>query len=245
MPVNQAAHSDVHPLSLKVKSNPPSWAGDTLRSLPKDTYFELKGFLRKRHRSHRGVVSFRDMRRFVSNTTALQVDWERLMRHCEKKCPGERALWGADYWMNTQCKEGMSFISLDQNILISKGLYRAALARYVLQYQEADTLYGVKVDRWCVDWDAYHTWSCLHRICSEHFPQYTVTPLKELQARTREGHWRVEDYGLSLRCKDDQGGERDMGLKEAADWLRQLAQEAGIAVPEYSPLLLKHQLFAA
>jgi hypothetical protein len=234
----------MHELSIKAKTQPPSWAAEPLRSIPKDKYIHLKRFLHKRYRSHHGVVAFDDIDSFISSVGDLRVDWNGLLHVCKKNNLVESYLWNADYWTDPSRKEGVSFVKLDDNLLISRGLYRTTLARYALHYYGADTLYGVKLSRWAVDWDLFNTWLALKEACAEKHPRYVLSPEKKKISRYREGHWVIDEYLLALRCEDrDSGKVKTMGGLDAKDWLVDLT--AGEEPPRFGLERLKARALAA
>lgn len=216
----QTAVDRIYELSTKAKLQRPSWATESLRSIPRESYLCLKHFVYKRQRSHQGVVAFRDIDSFISSVGDLQVDWNGLLRVCKKNSLAQPHLWNAKYWTDPSRKEGVSFVEIDDKLLISRGLYKTTLARYALHYYGADNLFGVKSSRWSVDWEMYNTWLALREICAEKHPQYVLSPEKKKISRYREGHWVTNEYLLALRCEDrNSGNVRTIGGLDATDWL--------------------------
>ncbi len=214
-------------LATQARSEPPGWSAARLDSTPKHKYLHLKQFVSCRQRSHHGVVAFKNIDRFISSVGDVRVDWSGLFGICEKKMVGEEHLWNAEYWMDASRKEGLSFVIVDQSLLVSRGLYKTVLARYALHYKDSDTLYGVKVSRWMVDWEMYRFWWLLNRICAEKYPHYRLIPEKKRLSETREGHWCSEYFLLTLRRTDRNTGEtRILGAKDVANW----AEELGVDV---------------
>ena len=222
----RSADGKIHELMTKAETQRPSWEGDRLQAMPKDKYIHLKHFLSKRHRTHLGVVAFEDVDRFISSVGDVEVDWRSLLRICKKSNLEERYLWNADYWTDPSRKDGVSFVNLDDHLLISRGLYKVALARYALHYYGTDSLYGVKVSRWSVDWEMYRIWLELKGICAEKFPHYVVKPEKKKVSGYREGHWVIDEYLLTLRREDKRSGKATkMGCMDAKEWLHELVAD--------------------
>jgi len=210
-------------LSLLAKANPPAWECSHLESISKNRYVQLKSFLSRRHSSHQGVVAFKDVDRFISSRGNTRVDWRSLLKTCRRGNMEQAHFWHADYWKDPSRKEGVAFVVLDRNLLISRGLYKAALARYVLHYSDSDTLYGVKVSRWSVDWEMYETFMKLRRICRQHYPYFRLVPERKKVSESRQGHWVVDDYLLKIRRQNtDDGGLKIICAQEARDWLTEL-----------------------
>ncbi len=233
-----------HDLALMAKTDRPAWAAELLHAIPRDNYVRLKHFLNRRHRSHHGVVAFKDINRFISRTPSVKVDWNSLLRICEQMGELEEHYWRPDFWMDPSRKQGVAFVAVDRNLLISRGLYKTALARFALHYKDCDTLYGVKVSRWSVDWEMYETWLKLTRICAEHYPQFAFLPEKKHIAKARQGNWVVDDYLLKLRREDRNSGEVSiLGVNEARDWLGELENE--VEAPELSLANLKAHAMVA
>ena len=215
-------------MSIKAKTHPPAWAAEPLCSVPKDKYIHLKQFLQKRHRSHHGVVAFKDIDSFISSVGDLRVDWNGLLRVCKKKNLVEPYLWGPEYWTDPSRKEGVSFVEVDDKLLISRGLYRTTLARYALHYYGSETLYGAKLSRWSIDWELFNTWLALREACAQKHPRLILSPEKKKISRYREGHWVIDEYLLALRCEDrDSGDIRTIGALDAKDWLVDLTAGEG------------------
>lgn len=213
-------------LSDMAHANPPPWDRRALISVSNRKYSQLKKFLLKRQRTHQGVIAFKDVDRFISSRGNVRVDWHSLLKICVKREKEQTRHWSPDYWMDNTRKEGLSFVALDDNVLIASGLYRAALARYALHYRRADTLYGVKVSQWLVDWASYDTYLKLKAICEEWYPFYRLIPERKLTSQTRQGQWLVDDYLLSIRRLDtENGGVKVLCPKEAENWLDQLRQD--------------------
>ncbi len=222
----QSAVGKTHELMIKAKTQRPPWEGDRPQAMAKEKYTHLKHFLSKRQRTRHGVVSFEDVDRFISSVGDIKVDWRSLLRICDKNNLAERYLWSADYWTGSSCKEGVSFVTLDDHLLISRGLYKTALARYALYYYGANSLYGVKVSRWSVDWEMYRTWLELRDICAENFPHYVVKPEKKKISGYREGNTVIDEYLLTLRREDKRSGKvTRMGCMGAKDWLHELTAD--------------------
>jgi len=213
-------------LMINARTRPPTWDGDRLQSINKEDYIHLKRFLSKRHRTHHGVVAFEEVDRFISSVGDVEVDWHSLLRICDKNNFAESYLWSPDYWTDPSRKEGVSFVTLDDHMVVSRGLYKTAVARYALHYYGTDSLYGVKVSRWSVDWEMYRTWLELRAICAENHPHYSVKPQKKKLAGYREGHTVVDEYLLTLRRKDKRNGKiTKLGREDSMDWLRELSKD--------------------
>lgn len=220
----QTAVGKTHELMTMARTRRPPWEGDRLQAMAKKKYIQLKRFLSKRRRTHHGVVVFADVDRFISSAGDIAVDWRSLLRICDKNNLAERYLWSADYWTDSSRKEGVSFVTLDDHLLISRGLYKTALARYALHYYGTDSLYGVKVSRWSVDWEMYRIWLQLRDICAEKLPHCVVTAEKKKVSGYREGHDVIDEYLLTLRLEDQRSGEvTRMGCMGAKNWLQELA----------------------
>lgn len=214
-------------LQDQVKTEPPEWSGIRLQSTSKDNYLNLKKFISRRQCSHHAVVELNDIDHFISSVGDVRVNWNGLFGICEKKMSDEEHLWNADYWLDSSRKEGLSFVSVDDNLLVSRGLYRMVLARYALHFREENTLYGVKVSRWSIDWDFYATWLALKDLCAEKHPQYSLFPERKCISETRDGSWRTEEFLLTLRRLDREAGSiRVMSAKETADWLHDLRDDS-------------------
>lgn len=240
----QNAVEKIRELMIKTKIQRPVWESDRLRAIPKDKYIYMKHFLNKRYRTHQGVVAFKDVDRFISSVGDIEVDWRSLLRICEKNNMAEPYLWSADYWTDPSRKEGVSFVTLDDHLLISRGLYKTALARYALHYYGTDSLYGVKVSRWSVDWEMYRIWLELRDICAEKFPHYVVRPDKKKISGYREGHNVIDEYLLSLCRKDKRNGKvTRMGRESSRDWLQELTEDQDS--PRFSLETLKAFAMAA
>jgi len=224
--VGRNADTKIHELMLKAKSQHPDWEGDRLLALPKDQYVDLKGFLVKRYRTQHGVVEFKDVDRFISSVGDIEVDWRSLLRICHNQKLAESYLWNADYWTDPARKEGVSFVALDDHLLISRGLYKTALARYVLHYYGTDALYGVKLSRWSVDWDMYLLWRELKGLCAEKGSRYTIAPRKKKIDGYREGNSVIDEYLLTLKREDKHTGKvTRLGKEGAKEWLDELKRE--------------------
>ncbi len=210
-------------LLLLAKTNPPAWEHSRLESISKYRYVQLKSFLSRRHHSHQGVVAFKDVDRFISCRGNTQVDWRSLLKACRRDDMEQAHFWHAEYWKDPSHKEGVAFVVLDRNLLISRGLYKTALARYALHYSDSDTLYGVKVSRWSVDWEMYETFMKLCRICHQRYPYFRLVPERKKVSESRQGHWVVDDYLLKIRRQNtDDGGLKIICAQEARDWLTEL-----------------------
>jgi len=206
---------------------PPTWLRDCLRSASKRKYLRLKNFVVRRQRTHRGMVELKKIDHFISNTGYVELSWRGILGMCEKKLAGEEHLWSPDFWLDPARKEGMSFVSIDQHFLVSRGLYKTALARYALHCRESDTLYGVKVSRWSVDWEMYRVWLVLTRLCRERQLACDIVPVRTKVSDTLQGNWRAEDYLLTLKCRDSVGDSTtSLGLSEAKEWMRELGGSA-------------------
>ncbi len=215
---------------MLAKMDPPAWERSPLAPITKNKYIQLKRFLSKRHRSHQGVVAFKDVDRFISSRGKVRVDWRSLLKMCAKGDMEQAQYWDADYWMGPSRKEGLSFVALDCNLLISRGLYKAVLARYALHYHDSDTLYGAKVSRWSVDWGMYETYMKLQGICREHYPHFHLMPERMKVSETHHGHGVVDDYLLTIRRENkDNGGLRLMCAQEARAWLTELENALGLS----------------
>ena len=228
---------------MRAKTQPPEWADDTMHSIPKNKYVHLKNFLQKRHRTHHGVVAFKNIDSFISSVGDVEVDWTGLLHNC-KKDRSEPHLWTSDYWMDSSRKEGISFVQIEDNFVVARGLYKTALARYALHYYGADTVYGVKLSRWGVDWEMYNAWLALKEVCAEKRLRYHLSPEKKRISRYREGHWVVDEFLLTLRCEDASSGHvRTLGAVDARDWLVDLT--AGGKAPHFGmERLIAHALAA-
>jgi hypothetical protein len=222
------ADTKIHELMLMAKNQRPDWEGDRLLALPKDQYVDLKSFLVKRYRTQQGVVAFKDVDRFISSVGDIEVDWRSLLRICHNQKLAEHYLWSADYWTDPARKEGVSFVALDDHLVISRGLYKTAVARYVLHYYGTDSLYGVKLSRWSVDWDMYQIWLELKKICAEQGSRYIVAPRKKKIDGYREGNSVIDEYLLTLKRKDKHTGKiTRLGKNGAKEWLDELKRERG------------------
>jgi len=223
----QRTDAESHELAIKAKRDAPPWEESRLQAMPKENYLHLKHFLGKRQRTHHGKVAFGEVDHFISSVGDIDVDWRSLLLFCNKTAATERYLWSADYWSDSTRKEGVAFVSLDDHLLISRGLYKTALARYALHYQGADSLQGVKVSRWSVEWEMYGIWLELKDICAERFPHFSVTPEKKKLATHREGHSVIDEYLVTLRREDARSGKVDkLGSASAKEWLYELAADS-------------------
>jgi hypothetical protein len=204
----------------------PGWADYTLHSISRDEYAQIKRFLIRRHHSSQGLVAFKDIQRFVARQGAFQVSWGSLVRSCTKPGSVQPGWLQADYWLNPALKDAMSYVLLDGRLLVSRGMLKTALARYALHQSGADTLYGVRVSRWSVDWDLYHTWQCLSLACRERYPRLEIRPERQLQSSLQEGHWTLDQHALHLERVDHQSGQAErLDLSQAQDWLEELTPQ--------------------
>ncbi len=208
------------------RSSPPEWAQKNLTSITKRDYAELKHFLVRRHRSHHGVVSFKDIGSFICTRGNVKVDWQGLLKICDKSDQEQEHCWRPDYWMDSSRKEGLSFVALKDQMIISRGLYKAALARYAMHFAGSDTLYGVKVSRWSVDWDLRKTFFEIKKLCKREFPHLSVRPERKPLSQTRQGNWLVDDYLLKIRVENEKNNSvKLLSAQEVADWLEELEAE--------------------
>ncbi len=222
----QSSVEKPHELMTKAKMQRPSWEGDRLQALAKKKYIYLKRFLNTRNRTHHGVVAFESVDRFISSAGDVDVDWRSLLRICDKNNLAERYLWSSDYWTDSSRKDGISFVTLDDHLLISRGLYKTALARYALHYYGTDSLYGVKISQWSVDWEMYRIWLELRDICAKKYPHYRVKPNKKKISGYRAGHSVIDEYLLTLRVEDKRSGKVSrMGRMGAKNWLHELTAD--------------------
>ncbi len=217
-------------LSSLAKIDPPEWECSSLAPIRKNKYIHLKCFLSRRHRSHQGVVTLKEVDRFISSRGKDKVDWRSLLKICAKGDMEKAQYWDAEYWTNPSRKEGVSFVALDGNLLISRGLYKVVLARYALHYRDSDTLYGAKVSNWSVDWGMYETYIKLRGICKEHYPHFHLMPERTKVSEAHHGHGVVDDYLLTIRRENkDNGRPRFMCALEARDWLAELEEVVGLS----------------
>jgi hypothetical protein len=209
-----------------------SWEGSALDAMTRDEYQQIKRFLRRRHRSQLGLVAFKDIDRFISSVGDLRLHWDALLRIAERRHAAETHLWDAGYWMDSAHKEGLAFVALDKSLLVSRGLYKTALARRSLESRDCDTLYGVKVSRWSVDWEMYRLWRALRELCREQEPRLRIVPNRQCVSATTQGSWQVEEFFLTL-CRQDRvtGESTTLTLPDCREWLEQMAQAKSAPPP--------------
>jgi hypothetical protein len=214
-------------------TNPPPWGETALQAVTKDRYLDLKHFLSRRHRSTQGVVTLGEVSCFVSGVGDLRLSWDALLHVCIRQRRLEPTHWDPDYWLTSRPKHGLGYVAVGDDLLVTRGLHRTVLARYALHYRDADTLYGVEVSRWSLDWTLYDTWVALQKICREELPHLAVVPERRKVGETCDGHWVVEEYLSTLRRQDRRSGEtRVLGAAEARDWLAELDRDG-----RYGPAL--------
>jgi hypothetical protein len=201
----------------------PAWSNEVLHSMAQNECLLLKQFVQKRHRSSHGVVAFKDIKHFVSKGVETSVAWDSVLLDCHTRGTSEPEHWDADYWLDATPKQGLSYVMLDRKLTILSGLRQTALARYALHFKNSNTLYGVKLSRWVVDYGMYHTWQALVEICASNYPQFELAPLRHKERETQQGKWIEEEYSLALNRIDRSTGECVvLSRQDASNWLGEL-----------------------
>ena len=209
----------------------PPWGTDTLTSLSTQNYADLKSFLVKRRRCDQSRVVFKDIGHFISTSGDSRLTWNALIQLGRRSSGYSDLLTDADFWLDPTAHQDLSFVVIGDETYILRGTLKVAAARLALYQRQMDTLYGVRVSRWVVDWEMHDLCKMLTRLCAERAPHLSVVPVRKQIQHLMQNHWQIEQYFVALCRQDGQTGRVDvLNLAETKDWLREL-NSLGAAEP--------------
>ena len=196
-----------------IKHEPPSFADKKIKKWDKDLTFITSSFMKDHYwNSHASINVFRVVG--TKHPDYAGLTWGEFIKSGKRmhiNIPLHTSNPG--YYYETTIKEPkMFFLSLDGGDLFigDDGNHRTAIAMFELYYKRVNTIHGVSLDEYKVDWELKKQYEELVDVVAHKKLPYVIKPCQKCISREDTAGWKMDRFENKLSLRDVQTGKESL-----------------------------------